>query len=755
MAERFRAEFVSYEGNDYTLKIYDNDHVGAHTSIDISKIIATTEASDNEIYTPIISAKLEVGIRFDYNGASDLLQFFEDVSGEQEDRFGCILTLTGGSEPVFVGVLRLDAIKIPNSPYGSVDLTFLDGLSLLKDIEYKNGSNFYDVETYENLLEHVQNCLEKLPTFDLYENGDDFLRNHITWYHTDMVTTSDDTLDKARCRHSEFTKVDEEGQYSAMTCFDVLEAILRRYLATLMYNPNPYSNYTIQHIRANTEATIDYVSYKKTRNALLSPSFNRDGGANTFLANGVYSFFPGINRIEVRQDWETVGIPTTSNSLNETDTFESLGFHEVRTANTRISFLGNTDCILDPTPITNRKLQAVFLLTIKIDDGVTPYYWERERQVDLTVDGDGFLNGSPEYVFEGEWDTVEKGHVLYTDFVRNKISNTEVSTLFNVVTKEISEVYAVGTMFEVSYKFEFVGCNMVSLSQLGLSNYGLVSYTRVALFSLIETDSTAGNQPTGKLTKSDFGSSNSYKIEYPLTLAFSDSVGNSTLQIRESSGDWVREVDKWKKSGASEYSLAELIIRDYYAMQKATIQKYQGSARGADIWANMRLTYSHDNAASDEVFIPIRTSHDLARDVLSGTFYKSAIFLGTPTIEDELIIEGGGSSFSSAANIPSSGSGSTSVSGGNQVVNVYELTSQTGTTITISDATIEDHTDLTDAEMDMLVITVKRGSTYLNYNRTSPNNVEYYAVQNGTDVDITLGRAAVSSDVFRILIKQI
>jgi len=761
MAERFRATFESYEGNDYTFSIYDNDFVGTRSTISLTNIVASTEASDNEIYTPIISAKLEVGIRFDYNDSSDLLQFFEDVAGEQEDRFGCILTLTGGSEPVFVGVLRLDAMKIPNKPYGSIDLTFLDGISLLKDKEYKNGSSFYNVGTSENLLEHVQNCLEKLPTFSLYLAGDDLLKNSINWYHTDMGGSGDDTLNKARCSHAEFTKTDEEGQKEASSCFDVLESILRRYFAVLSYNPSPYANYTIQHVRSNVEATIDYVAYKPTRNAYLVPGFNRDGGANTFLSNGVYSFFPGVNRIEIQQNWETVGItePVITNA-NEPAGFKSLGNHVVETVDTKLAFFGSVDTLWDVADKISRPVGAAFAFTIKIDNGTTPYYATNLEVGWTPVSGSGFESYYTR-IKSGfdSWSTSERKNVFCTESFSNKKGRFSLRDFFNIISLPIEGVYTIGTEFEVSYKFELLNPISYRLQYYDSynSNWTIDGYQRFVGFTMVEGLTVTSGQKIGKLTASNFGNTSSFKLEYPLNLAYADALGNTSLEIRNSSGVWIKEQHKWKKSGATDYSLAELIIRDYYAMQRATIQKYQGSARGSDIWANMRLTYSHANAASDEVFIPIRTSHNLATDILEGVFYKSAIFLGSPTIEETFIYDSSKSNSTSAANSSSSNSTGSNGTSSNvpAVVNVYQVTGQTGTTISINDATVASQSVLTDLDMDLLVITVKRGSTYLNYNRTSPNNVEFYALQNGTDVDIILGRAAVSGDVFRIKINEI
>jgi hypothetical protein len=85
---------------------------------------------------------------------------------------------------------------------------------------------------------------------------------------------------------------------------------------------------------------------------------------------------------------------------------------------------------------------------------------------------------------------------------------------------------------------------------------------------------------------------------------------------------------------------------------------------------------------------------------------------------------------------------------------VFEVTGITGTSITLSDTTIADQADYTDAQMDMLFISAKRGTTVLNYKRTSLGNIDFYAVQSGNDVIVTLGRAAVSGDVFRFKLTQ-
>ena len=757
MAERFRSTWTSFYGSDYTLKIYDENHTGSFSSITKINVSLKTNANSRELLTPIQTAQLDASFFLDRNNAgdADFLLFLSDMAEEEENRFFCTLKVTGHSGFVFVGSLLIDDVKIPNSPIINVNLTFVDGLSLLKDIEYKTAADeYFDTSTTETLIGHIQNCLEFIPCFSYYNPSSSFLKTNIDWTHD----AGGEALSSTRCSHSLFTKVDEQGQSSAKSCFDVLEAIMKLFYANLKYEPNPYNNYTITHLRDAGEENMTYnTSYTPSWTGSSPTSQNRKNGAVQFLAGGVYGFLPGINKASVSYSYETEEkrLPAHTD-VTEPATYSEIGTFKVRSDKTILSLSGTIRSNFHSDSWQGQKVSAMYKMYIKFEGSTSGTFYAANPWTSAVKVG-GWVESMNSYVYNQMVFTSSESYCKINSSQYNYQTGDIILTdPYNIVSAPLNDEFAIGEDVTISVKFEFFSKRMFSFLGVyfGKIDHAFNGYDRTILWSVLEGTELSEEQIIGRRFESNFPTSNSNFLEYEIFAGYGSNNSATVLESFDGT-NWVRAENKWRSiEYIPQYYLAELIIRDMFASQGKTISTYSGVVEGEEAWGCRIVEYT---GGATELMIPIQTTHDIVRDRLKGDFYDASTFPGTPTIEEKFDYDNsssgsstggsGGSSTSNSSSGSSSGTGEASY-------HVFEVTGITGTSITLSDTTIADQADYTDAQMDMLFISAKRGTTVLNYKSSSLGNIDFYALQSGNDVIVTLGRAAVSGDVFRFKLTQ-
>lgn len=750
MAKRFNGTWRDEYNNAYTFELYDDDFVGAATNVLMDGVKLSYEGeSDDKIYSPIIPCVFECGIKANRSDAtlSDFFAFLSDVATETEDRFWCRVTVAYSFTFVFTGVLLLEEIKIPNSPIFTTSLTFVDSLTMLQNVEYKDSlGNYFDRSQFATLWEHFQNCMEMLPIFRRYELSNDFVSTALEWSHTNQL--SGNFLTHTRVKHDAFTFVDDDGNNSALSAYEVLERILKPFFLTLQYDPTHLNNYILRH--GYDLINLNFANedrYKPNWSAIVGTTQSRENANVVYpLPTGNYGFLAGYRDVKMKYEYNQDEAGTEEiGEENEPIDYVSYGKYQVTTNEERIAVFGIVDTVIDVKAWTLWDVAMFYRLWIKLvrtSDSKTIYYGGDIP--DDTANIYGFID---EIFGSWDWSATEKS--CYVNSGGTKWKRRGVHTLKDVFIREtpfLSEEFIVGDEFEVFIKFADLGMKAPSMMPATMQTaYDFLGYSRKINIEIIDGTDVEGDA-TGLLVNGLIDANNSKSLDYNIKLGFGENASGSNLEIQTATG-WEIASNKWKKT-TGEYYLYELIIREIYRLRRGTISTYEGVLKAEGIMGNMMM-----EMIDGDNYYPIRGEHDMRASTFNGKFVKPTTFFGVPTITFTRSTEG-----SSSISSGNSSGGSTSDNSQNPVIpliSVYEVTGQTGTNITVSAATIADQADYTDAEMDMLVITVKRGSTYLNYNRTTPNNVEFYAVQSGSNVVITLGRAAVASDVFRILIKEI
>ena len=741
MAKRFNGTWRDEYDNAYTFELYDDDFIGTSTAVLMDGVRLSYEGDgDDKIYSPIIPCVFECGIKASRGDValSDFFTFLEDVATETEDRFWCRVKVASSTTFVFTGVMLLEEMQIPNSPIFTTTLTFVDSLTMLQDVEYKDSAgDYFDRSQFATLWEHFQNCMEMLPIFSRYDLSNDFVSTALEWSHTGQL--SGNFLTHTRLKHDAFTFVDDDGNNSALSAYEVLERILKAFYLTLQYDPTPLNNYMLRH--GYDLINLNFANedrYKPNWGAIVGATQSRENPNPVKpLPVGNYGFLAGYREVKMKYDYNQDEAGTEKiDSPNEPAGYVSYGKYQLTTVDERLQIYGIIDTVIKVDSLMIWNVSMYYKVSVKLvrsSDSKT-IYWGGDLQ-DETENAEGFIDGVGHTT---DWELTEKGFLVYSSGTKWKRKGIHVfKDPYIRETSAISEEFIVGDEFEVFVKFEPIGMYATSMPSFNESNYTFLGYTR-SIKVTIGDGAESKDDVTGLLVTGLIDANNSKKLEYNIKLGFGENASGSNLEIQTATG-WEIATNKWKKT-SGEYYLYELIIRDIYRLRRGTISTYEGILKADGIKGNMMM-----EMIDGDNYYPIRGEHDMRTSTFNGKFVKPTTFFGTPTISFTR-------STDSSSGISNTTTGTTSDGDPGQIEIVpskisFKVTGQTTTTFTISGIKVIDDTGIDDQEME-LFIQLRRNNTIMTYNQTTQDKMSYKAEISGGDTIITIGRAAESDDVF-------
>jgi hypothetical protein len=303
MAARYFSTFYSaYAQKQHTVFVYDSEFTGDISEITLQNVELNYPPGQAGRFDTVLAAELSAKIIIN---TSELDTFVEDLAGAPEGRF--MLSLTQGITNLFIGYVLPDLAQQEDTTIevGYVfDLRATDGLARLKTIPYNNSGNPY--EGAQTFIEHIFNCLNKLPdVLGFYASNNFLLRTVVNW-HAQQYTyaSSINPLARARVPHRAFYTIDTKGNYVYRTCFEVLEEICRAWGARMVYSE--YAFYFVQINEYATPSAKTVFSYTKTQTQTSQTvDFRRthnqaDTGSDLVrLGGGIFRFFPPLKNVQV------------------------------------------------------------------------------------------------------------------------------------------------------------------------------------------------------------------------------------------------------------------------------------------------------------------------------------------------------------------------------------------------------------------------------------------------------------------------
>jgi hypothetical protein len=257
--------FSSYKSNnnlDYYLEIFLEDYTGSALELVMGAggPVIEYETDQEDRFSPIISSSCKIPYLVE-NYLDSL--FIDDLRNNYQERQVYVhiyrSTQSGSSAvaPLWSGFLVMDIGSGVDKyfPYEE-HLKFVDGLSLLKDIDFVDlgvtgGSppfeervqgNYAQENMYFGPATYIYWIREILAKSGAALTNQGASQNYgfttsVNWYNGEMNTTgqSSDPLDKTKCAVSMFHRKDDQGVFYPDNCYNVLKELLRHWGARITY----------------------------------------------------------------------------------------------------------------------------------------------------------------------------------------------------------------------------------------------------------------------------------------------------------------------------------------------------------------------------------------------------------------------------------------------------------------------------------------------------------------------------------------
>lgn len=229
MALRFRAQFTSERGQTWTIQIFDEDHSGSVTTLQVAPPgFSLTWAGGEDIFHPVIPSTCTVPV---YIQDAAQATFVEDMATANEGRFRmCIRKGDGDTATLWwVGLITVDNIVQSDQAFPqALEIQAVDGLQLLSRVDYDNtdgAASVADVLLY---------CLKQIGTDDLFTtDGADVPMLRVLADLEPDVATYDDPFDEVKLVPGYWNVVTQEYDYD-LNSEEVLTQVARAYNSRLM-----------------------------------------------------------------------------------------------------------------------------------------------------------------------------------------------------------------------------------------------------------------------------------------------------------------------------------------------------------------------------------------------------------------------------------------------------------------------------------------------------------------------------------------
>lgn len=257
MTTRLVTYTTDYAGNQFSLFIYDRDYVGEPITVFYCKkdsIILSHEGDKKDPFKRVVPTKLTWTMFLSLNtytvDESDELQlFYDDLKSSYEGRFYCTLRQsTIGGKILFRGKIIPDVGTLILSHEREVSMTAVDGLSVLKDTDYRP-DDYDDTVAAEAIrvytfISHFQQILMKSDVnkffyvdFPFNAVGDILFTTAANW--TESHTGTGDIFKRVKKRNTYFEAISKSYRKYG-NCYDALVDLLTGFNARIIFSDGIY-----------------------------------------------------------------------------------------------------------------------------------------------------------------------------------------------------------------------------------------------------------------------------------------------------------------------------------------------------------------------------------------------------------------------------------------------------------------------------------------------------------------------------------
>jgi hypothetical protein len=282
--KKFYSSYKSNNNLDYYLEIWIDGHTGGNTELTMGAggPVIEYETDQEDRFSPIISSSCKIPYLVEDNIDS---AFVDTLRTTYQERQVYIHIYRASSStyhtvaPLWSGFLVMDLGKGQDKSFPYVqELKFVDGLALLKDIDFVDlnvaggtppfeervQGNYAEENMYFGPATYIYWFREILAKTGASLTAQGSTLNYgfttsVNWYNGDMNSTgqSSDPLHKTKCQVSMFHRKDDQEVYFPDNCYNVLKELLRHWGARITYWKHEFYIVQIPEYITGESGTID------------------------------------------------------------------------------------------------------------------------------------------------------------------------------------------------------------------------------------------------------------------------------------------------------------------------------------------------------------------------------------------------------------------------------------------------------------------------------------------------------------------
>ena len=282
--KKFYSSYKSNNNLDYYLEVWIEGHTGGNTELTMGAggPVIEYETDQEDRFSPIISSSCKIPYLVEDNIDSAFVDTLRTTYQEKQVYIHIYRASSSTYHtvaPLWSGFLVMDLGEGQDKSFPYVqELKFVDGLALLKDIDFVDlnvagGSppfeervqgNYAEENMYFGPATYIYWFREILAKTGASLTAQGSTLNYgfttsVNWYNGDMNSTgqSSDPLHKTKCQVSMFHRKDDQEVYFPDNCYNVLKELLRHWGARITYWKHEFYIVQIPEYITGESGTID------------------------------------------------------------------------------------------------------------------------------------------------------------------------------------------------------------------------------------------------------------------------------------------------------------------------------------------------------------------------------------------------------------------------------------------------------------------------------------------------------------------
>lgn len=626
MAKRHHISFTTIKGEAWTVEIHDADFTGTSTEVDgrFEGFGLDYQAQNLEgtadMFAPIMASSARFDMLIDAGNES----LVTDMAASREKRFH--LVIYRGGSLYWVGYIVIDGVRADDRYYPyNLSIFAIDGLSRLKEIEYKNPATGFKYHNRQTALGHFYNIIDILDLQGVVNMPVKTFRTNFNWFADGMATGSGNCpLTQFEIDHVVFQETDNEGNEIIWNCYEVLEALCRGlggrfFFADGSYwfmQPGEYTTST-QTVWAFDDGMAQ-VGYNSGRN--YDKAIDYSSGVRLKETGGSWTHLRPIKKVVV--DYHHL----SGNNRAEGITFSNSATGSLTSLPGVVTVDNNNETRL----IANIKMKV---RTNQLDIADLPDYNvyppHRYKFLVTIKIGSYYLNNAITGTIYDlnethiEWLSAANTIETFSPIITETTDNTDVYFDLNITTPAL---YPIMSGNPIQFHVELDSVIDIDGNEVTDEPIFATSWWRWNnhFNNIFLEEEGVGNAPSQDVKR--------YEVEdttqgntgiYPIDTFFGDGpLPFSLSRLTDGDGD---KTEDWGVGASGNNSISMLLAKEVLNLRQTAAKVYQGVYLAADIHPYSRVV------DLTEGYIPTRLSYSAFYDKWGGDFVKVAAGVFTPT----------------------------------------------------------------------------------------------------------------------------